>query len=104
LDTEFNSIPGIVKIIRQQNVLWSKEIKTGEGVMSHSLANLEHHHFKYEQHRIPGQLHVHYFGTVRFSFGDNIKLQQGDEMSVSFENMGRPLVNPLKVRKRKRSW
>lgn len=101
LDVEFNSIPGAVKIIRQQNVLWSKEIKTGESVMSHSLANLEHHHFKYEQHRVPGQLHVHYFGTGAFSFGDNIKLQQGDEMSISFENMGRPLVNPLKVEETK---
>ena len=96
-DGEFNSIPGVVKILRQQNVLWSKEIKTGEAVMAHSLANLEHHHFKYEQHRIAGQLHVHYFGTGAFSFGDNIKLQDGDEMSVSFENMGRPLVNVLEI-------
>ena len=69
--------------------------------MSHSLANLEHHHFKYEQHRIPGQLHVHYFGTGAFSFGENIKLQDGDEMSISFQNMGRPLVNLLKVDKEK---
>ena len=101
LDMEFNSIPGNVKIIRQGNVLWSKEIKTGEAVMAHSLANLEHHHFKYEQHRIHGQLHVHYFGTGAFSFGENIKLQNGDEMSISFQNMGRPLVNPLKVDERK---
>jgi len=65
--------------------------------MAHSLANLEHHHFKYEQHRIPGTLHIHYYGTGAFSFGENIKLQDGDEMSISFQNMGRPLVNPLKV-------
>ena len=97
LDVEFNSLPGIVKIFRKEKVLWSKEVKTGEAVMSHSLANLEHHHFKYEQHRIPGQLHIHYFGTGAFSFGENIKLEQGDEMSISFENMGRPLVNPLLV-------
>jgi len=97
LDAEFNSIPGTVKIFRQGNELWSKDIKTGEAVMAHSLANLEHHHFKYDQHRIPGQLHVHYFGTGAFSFGENIKLEDGDEMSISFQNMGRPLVNPLKV-------
>ena len=97
LDIEFNSLPGAVKILRQQNVLWSKEIKTGEAVMAHSLANLEHHHFKYEQHRIPGTLHIHYYGTGAFSFGENIKLQDGDEMSITFQNMGRPLVNPLKV-------
>lgn len=96
-DVDFDSIPGVVKIMRHQKVLWSKEIKTGEAVMAHSLANLEHHHFKYDQHRIAGQLHIHYFGTGAFSFGENIKLQDGDVMSVSYQNMGRPLVNPLKV-------
>ncbi len=101
LNAEFNSLPGVVRIFRQEKILWTKEIKTGESVMSHSLANLEHHHFKYEQHRIPGQLHVHYFGTGAFSFGENIKLQDGDQMSISFQNMGRPLVNPLKVDKEK---
>lgn len=101
LDTEFNDIPGTVIIYRQQKVLWSKAIKTGEAAMSHSLSNLEYHHFKYEQHRIPGQLHIHYYGTGAFSFGENIVLQEGDEMSISFEKMGRPLVNPLHINKEK---
>jgi hypothetical protein len=101
LDTAFNDIPGIVTILRQQKVIWTKAIKTGEAAMSHSLANLEYHHFKYEQHRLPGQLHVHYYGTGAFSFGENIVLQQGDEMSVSYENMGRPLVNPLQIKSEK---
>jgi hypothetical protein len=101
LDTEFNDIPGTVTIFREQKVLWSKAIKTGEAAMSHSLSNLEHHHFKYEQHRIPGQLHIHYYGAGAFSFGENIVLQEGDEMSISFEKMGRPLVNPLHINKEK---
>jgi hypothetical protein len=101
LDTEFNDIPGTVTIYRQQKVLWSKAIKTGEAAMSHSLTNLEYHHFKYEQHRIPGQLHIHYYGTGAFSFGENIVLQEGDEMSLSFEKMGRPLVNSLHINKEK---
>jgi hypothetical protein len=101
LDTEFNDIPGTVTIFRQQKVLWSKVIKTGEAAMSHSLSNLEYHHFKYDQHRIPGQLHIHYYGTGAFSFGENIVLQEGDEMSISFEKMGRPLVNPLRINKEK---
>ena len=63
--------------------------------MAHTLANLEYHHFKYAQHRIPGQLHVHFFGAGAFSFGENIVLQPGDEMHVEFEYMGRPLVNAL---------
>jgi hypothetical protein len=95
LAIEFNAIPGKVNIYRKEKVLWSKALITGESAMAHSLANLEYHHFKYEQHRIPGQLHIHFFGAGAFSFGENVALQAGDEMSVSFENMGRPLVNPI---------
>jgi hypothetical protein len=32
--------------------------------MTHSLANLEHHHFKYRPFRRPGDVHVHFFGTA----------------------------------------
>lgn len=96
-DESFQSLSGEVKIIRGGVVFWSKTIHSGEQVMAHSLANLEYHHFKYSQHRLPGQLHIHFFGASAFSFGDNIKLQHGDEMSVSFKDMGRPLVNPLHI-------
>ena len=27
-------------------------------------ANLEYHHFKYKQHRVPGDVHLHFFGTA----------------------------------------
>ena len=30
----------------------------------HSIANLEHHHFKYALFRRPGDVHVHFFGTA----------------------------------------
>ena len=93
----FDSLKGQVNIFRKGNALWSKGITTGEEAMAHSLANLEYHHFKYAQHRIPGQLHIHYFGTGAFSFGENVALQEGDEMSISFEGMGRPLVNAIQI-------
>ena len=95
--TDFHSLEGTVKIVRKKTTLWSRNIRTGEGAMAHSLANLEHHHFKYQQHRLPGQLHIHFFGADAFSFGDNLKLQDGDEMSISFAGMGRPLANSLKT-------
>jgi len=97
LDISFNSIPGIVNIVRNEKTYWSKDVHTGEEVMAHSLANLEYHHFKYDQHRIPGQLHVHFFGASAFSFGENVQLQDGDEMHISFKNMGRPLINTVLV-------
>lgn len=97
MNISFDSIPGKVSIVRGGNPLWSKEIRTGEDAMSHSLANLEYHHFKYDQHRIPGQLHIHFFGAGAFSFGENIRLENQDEMHISFQNMGRPLINPVQI-------
>jgi hypothetical protein len=63
--------------------------------MCHSLANIEHHHFKYESHRRPGDLHIHFFGADAFSFGDGVRLQDGDVMQVRFAGFGRALRNPL---------
>jgi hypothetical protein len=92
----FDSVPGEVSILRGGATLWSKAIRTGESAMCHSLANIEHHHFKFEAHRRPGDVHVHFFGADAFSFGEGIRLQDGDIMQVRFEGFGRPLRNPLK--------
>jgi hypothetical protein len=69
--------------------------------MSHSLANLEHHHFKFEGHRIPGFVHVHFFGAHSLSFGEGIELADGDWMQVHFEGYGRPLRNPVHIQEKK---
>lgn len=98
VDPEFDNIPGIVSVERNGRVLWSHGISTGEANMSHSLANLEHHHFKYDAHRRPGDAHIYFFGADAFSFGAGIRLEDGDVMVVAFEGFGRPLRNPLAVR------
>lgn len=97
LTDNFKSINGKVAIRKNGKEHWSSEIHTGEEAMAHSLANLEHHHFKYEQHRLPGQLHIHFFGASAFSFGEQIVLKNGDEMHIGFEGMGRPLINPVQI-------
>jgi hypothetical protein len=97
IDPQFNSVPGKVKIERAGKVLWSKEILTGEDEMCHSLANIEHHHFKFETHRRPGDVHVHYFGACALSFGDGVQLAGGDVMEIGFAGFGRGLRNPLRV-------
>ena len=97
VDPEFESAAVEVKIERAGNPLWSKTFRTGEAEMCHSLANIEHHHFKYEAHRRPGDVHVHFFGTDALSFSDGINLQDGDVMQVSVEGFGRPLRNPVHV-------
>jgi hypothetical protein len=97
IDPEFQSVSGAVKIERSGKVLWSQDILTGENEMCHSLANIEHHHFKFEGHRRPGDVHVHYFGACSLSFGAGVLLEHGDVMEVSFRGFGRPLRNPLRV-------
>jgi hypothetical protein len=97
VDPDFADVRGTVSIERGGETLWSKRVATGEANMSHSVANLEHHHFKYDAHRRPGDAHVHFFGADAFSFGDGIVLEDGDVMVVAFEGFGRPLRNPLRV-------
>jgi hypothetical protein len=99
LDPQFSSVPVQVTIRRKDSVLWSGAFRTGEAEMCHSLRNLEHHHFKFEAHRRPGDVHVHFFGTDCLSFGAGILLQDGDVMEVAFEGFGRPLRNPVQVAK-----
>jgi hypothetical protein len=97
IDPEFQTVPGTVKIERAGTALWFQEIVTGEHEMCHSLANIEHHHFKFEGHRRPGDLHVHYFGACGLSFGAGVKLADGDIMDISFTGFGRRLRNPLRT-------
>ena len=51
--------------------------------------------FRSEFHRRPGDLHIHFFGADAFSFGDGVRLEDGDVMQVRFEGFGRALRNPL---------
>jgi hypothetical protein len=97
IDAEFQSVPGKVIIERAGRELWSKEIRTGEAEMCHSLSNIEHHHFKFEAHRRPGDVHVHFLGADCLSCGDGIQLSDGDVVQISFEHFGRPLRNSVRV-------
>jgi hypothetical protein len=97
LDPAFAIVPGQVMIERAGHTFWSKAITTGEDGMCHSLANIEHHHFKFEPHRRPGDLHVHYYGACALSFGEGVQLAAGDMMVVEFAGFGRALRNPLAV-------
>ena len=95
VDAGFEDIPGTVRILRNGAVLWQKSIRTGEANMCHSLANLEHHHFKFEGHRVRGQVHVHFMGADTLSFGEQVRLQPGDITEVQFEGFGRALRNTI---------
>jgi hypothetical protein len=90
-------LEGVSRIRRGRTVRWEKPFLTGEANMCHSLANLEFHHFKYAAHRIPGDAHLHFFGTATLSFADGIRVEPGDEFEIDLPALGAPLVNPLAV-------
>jgi hypothetical protein len=94
---EFHDARGAVQISRAGKTIWSKHFATGEKNMSHTVANLEHHHFKYSAHCRPGDVHIHFFGADVFSFGDGIELSDGDIMEIELAGFGRPLRNPLRI-------
>ena len=102
IDPEFESVAVEVTIEREgRRALDARHSATGEAEMCHSLQNIEHHHFKFEAHRRPGDVHVHFFGTDCLSFSDQIRLQDGDVMQVAVEGYGRPLRNPVRRRSAK---
>jgi len=88
-------VRGISRILRDGEVLWEKPFLSGEANMSHSIANLEHHHFKYELCRRPGDIHVHFFGTATLSFADEVKTKEGDVFEIGAEPFELPLRNRL---------
>ena len=46
-------VRGTSRELRDGETLWEKPFLTGEANMSHALANLEHHHFKYDCFAVP---------------------------------------------------
>jgi hypothetical protein len=90
-------VQGTSRIRRGGAVIWEKPFLSGEANMSHTLANLEHHHFKYDLFRQPGDLHIHMFGTATLSFADGIRTEPGDLFEIESPAFGLPLVNPLAV-------
>jgi len=89
-------IEGTSRIARDGQTIWEKPFLSGEANMSHSFANLEHHHFKYALFRRPGDVHVHFFGTATLSFSDGIRTQEGDVFKIAAAPFTLPLTNPLK--------
>jgi hypothetical protein len=89
------SVQGTARLLRGKEAIWSDEWLSGEDNMAHSLANLEHHHFKYADFRRPGDVHVHFFGAATGSFTKNVKAAPGDVFEIACPAFGRPLRNPL---------
>lgn len=90
-------VEGTSRVRRGDAVIFEKPFLSGEANMSHSIANLEHHNFKYDLFRRPGDLHVHFFGTATLSFSEGVKTEPGDVFEIAAEPFKLPLVNTLTV-------
>ncbi|WP_084603378.1 AraD1 family protein [Devosia enhydra] len=91
------NVSGVSRIRRDGKVIWEKPFLSGEDNMSHTIENLEHHHFKYELFRQPGDVHVHMFGTATLSFADGIRTEPGDVFEIEEAQFGLPLRNPVAI-------
>jgi hypothetical protein len=92
-----DDVRGTSRVIRAGETIWEKPFLSGEANMSHAIANLEHHHFKYAQFRRPGDVHVHFFGTATLSFADGIVTRAGDVFEIEAAPFTLPLRNTLAV-------
>ncbi|SDG86740.1 AraD1 family protein [Pelagibacterium luteolum] len=90
-------VEGKSRIVRDGQTIWEKPFVSGEDNMSHTIANLEHHHFKYEIFCQPGDIHIHMFGTATLSFADGISTQAGDVFEIEAAPFGLPLRNRLDI-------
>jgi hypothetical protein len=93
-------IEGQSKVIRNNHTVWQKNFLTGETNMTHNIANLEHHHFKYDLFRQPGDVHVHFLGTAVLSYSDGFETKNGDIFEISADCFELPLRNQLTTQKK----
>jgi hypothetical protein len=88
-------VQGESRLLRGGATIWRGAFASGEQNMSYSIANLEHHHFKYAAFRRPGDLHVHLFGCPVLSFAEGLRAEPGDVFEIEVPAFGRPLRNTL---------
>jgi hypothetical protein len=90
-------VQGTSALLRDGATIWQKPFLSGEENMSHSVANLEHHHFKYDLFRKPGDVHIHFFGCGTLSFADGVKTREGDVFEIRADAFLLPLRNRMSV-------
>ena len=91
----FEDLDVRVTVCRKDEQIYdSGDLKSGQQFMCHSLDNCEDHHFKYPLHRQAGDVHFHFFGTSKLSYGTrDWKYTTGDVIEVSAAGFSRSLVN-----------
>jgi hypothetical protein len=89
------AVTGRSKVRRGNELIFDAPFLSGEDNMSHTVANLEAHHFKYSGFRRPGDVHVHFFGTATLSFSAGVQTRPGDVFEIEADAFLFPLRNAL---------
>jgi len=92
-----NDVRGKSRVVRNGGVVWEEDFLSGEANMSHSIANLEHYHFRYDMFRRPGDLHAYFFGAAVLSYSAGVKTAPGDEFEIEVPIFGKPLRNRMEL-------
>lgn len=92
-----DEVRGHSRIRRNGAVIWEQEFLSGEAHMSHSIANLEHYHFRYPMNRRPGDLHAYFFGAAVMSYASGVQTTPGDEYEIQAQQFGKPLRNRMEL-------
>jgi hypothetical protein len=90
-------VRGKTRVYRDGRLLWEDDFLSGEANMSHSIANLEHFHFRYPMFRRSGDLHAYFFGAAVLSHAAGIKTAPGDEFEIEAPAFGKPLRNRMEA-------
>lgn len=88
---------GMSRVIRDGKTIWEDEFLSGESNMSHSVANLEHYHFRYDMFRRPGDLHAYFFGAAVMSYSAGVETKTGDEFEIEAPIFGKSLRNRMEL-------
>lgn len=91
-----DDVRGTIRIVRDGKPIWEGEFISGEANMSHSIHNLEYHHFRYDMFRRPGDLHAYFFGAPLLSCANGVETQPGDRFEIAVPAFGQPLRNTLR--------
>ena len=89
------AVTGRSRIRRGNEIVFDQAFLSGETNMSHTIANLEAHHFKYAGFRRPGDVHAHFFGTATLSFSAGVQTLPGDVFEIEADAFVFPLRNRL---------
>ncbi len=92
-----DEVRGVSRIIRDGKVVFEEEFLSGEAHMSHTIANLEHYHFRYPAHRRPGDLHAYFMGAAVMSYAFGVATGPGDTYEIEAPAFGKPLRNGVEA-------